>query len=145
MCPLNLSHFSTCMEVMTTHRPSHSILIVDDNAYVRKALVQLLTSECDFQICGEASNGHEAVEKAEQFQPDLIILDFSMPFMNGLEAAQEIKCLTPAIPVIMYTAFWDSFVEAQALKAGVSAFISKAQDSATLVSTARALLTRKAA
>ena len=130
---------------MRAHHPPYSILIADDNVHVRKALVQLLTSESDFQICGEAKNGQEAVEKAERLHPDLIILDFSMPFMNGLGAAQELKRLMPAVPVIMYTGFSDSFVKGQALKAGVSAFISKAQDFATLLSTARALLSQKAA
>ena len=72
-----------------------TVLIVDDNAFVRRALRKLLTRELGVNIC-EAQNGKEAINKAGELQPDLIVLDVSMPLMNGLEAARAIKGLLPA-------------------------------------------------
>jgi chemotaxis response regulator CheB len=60
---------------------------VDDNAFIRKALYEVFTREGDFDICGEAENGRDAIEKAKQLRPDLIVLDLSMPVMNGLDRA----------------------------------------------------------
>jgi two-component system chemotaxis response regulator CheY len=81
-----------------------TVLIVDDNAFVRRALRKLLTRELGVNIC-EAQNGKEAIDKARELQPDLIVLDVSMPLMNGLEAARAIKGLLPAMPIILYSAF----------------------------------------
>ena len=64
-----------------------SILLVDDNAFIRRALCEMFKCEEDFDICGEAENGRDAIENAQQSRPDLIVLDLSMPVMNGLEAA----------------------------------------------------------
>jgi len=78
-----------------------TILIVDDNAYVRQALCQVFKREADFEICGEAENGKEAIAKALKLHPDLIVLDLSMPIMNGLDAARELKQVMPTVPLIM--------------------------------------------
>jgi YesN/AraC family two-component response regulator len=64
-----------------------SILIVDDSPTVRQALCELFTREKDFDVCGEAENGQEAIERAKQLGPDLIVTDLSMPIMSGLEEA----------------------------------------------------------
>jgi len=61
-----------------------AVLIVDDNAYIRKALCDLFKQEADFEVCGEAENGKEAIEKAQELRPDLIVLDLSMPVMIGI-------------------------------------------------------------
>jgi len=82
-----------------------TILIVDDNAYIRHALCDLFKREADFEICGEAENGKEAIAKARELHPDLIVLDLSMPVMNGLDAARELKRLMPTVPLLMYSAF----------------------------------------
>ena len=78
-----------------------TILIADDNAYVRQALCQVFKREADFEICGEAENGKEAIAKALELHPDLIVLDLSMPIMNGLDAARELKQVMPTVPLIM--------------------------------------------
>jgi YesN/AraC family two-component response regulator len=57
---------------------------------------ELFTAEADFEVCGEAANGQEAIERAQEFHPDLIILDLSLPVMNGLDAAKVLKTLMPA-------------------------------------------------
>jgi DNA-binding NarL/FixJ family response regulator len=122
-----------------------SILIVDDNAFIRKALCEVFEREADFNICGEAENGRVAIEKAQQLRPDLVVLDMSMPVMNGLDAARALKRLMPRVPLIMYSAFGDRFVEQQASLLGISSVISKSEPVTTLVSAARSLLTQTAA
>ena len=122
-----------------------TILIVDDNAYVRRGLCELFKRESDFEVCGEAENGKEAIDKALTFHPDLIILDLSMPVMNGLDAARELKRLMPTVPLIMYSGFGDVFGEQQARLIGISELVSKSQPAAILVNKARRLLYQNAA
>jgi DNA-binding NarL/FixJ family response regulator len=122
-----------------------AVLIVDDNAYVREAICEFFKRESDFEICGEAENGKEAITKALELCPDLILLDLSMPVMNGLDAARELKRLMPTVPLIMYSSFGDCFVEQQARLVGVSALVSKSQPVDVLISKARSLLYQNAA
>src|ERR1700678_787139 len=82
-----------------------TILIADDNPHIRKALCELFQAEKDYDLCAEAENGKQAIELAQQCHPDLIILDLSMPVMNGLEAARELKKLLPTIPIILFTQY----------------------------------------
>ena|SRR5579862_279115 len=79
---------------------SHTILIADDNQLVRQALCEFFDREDDFDVCGEAGDGREAVAKAEELHPDLILLDLSMPLMNGLEATRILKGLMPRSAVL---------------------------------------------
>jgi DNA-binding NarL/FixJ family response regulator len=122
-----------------------TILIVDDNAYIRRALCQLFIGETDFEVCGEAENGKEGITRALELRPDLIVLDLSMPVMNGLEAARELKRLMATVPLIMYSEFVGAFAEQEARLRGISELVSKSQPASTLVSTARSLLYRNAA
>ena len=121
------------------------MLIVDDNSVIRQALCELFTREGDFDVCGEAENGKEAVEKAQQLLPDLIVTDLSMPIMNGIEETRALKKLMPTMPIIVYTAHDDLFVEKEAAAAGVSAVVSKSQAAGILIATARSLLDQIAA
>jgi DNA-binding NarL/FixJ family response regulator len=122
-----------------------TILIVDDNAHIRLALCELFKRESDFEVCGEAENGKEAIAKALELHPDLIVLDLSMPVMNGLDAARELKRLMPTVPLIMYSEFGDVFGEQQARLVGISELVSKSQPAAILVNKARSLLYQNAA
>ena len=122
-----------------------TILIVDDNAHIRQAICEQFQRESDFEVCGEAANGKEAIAKALELHPDLIVLDLSMPVMNGLDAARELKRLMATVPLIMYSAFGDTFMEQQARLIGISELVSKSQPAAILVSKARSLLYRTAA
>jgi DNA-binding NarL/FixJ family response regulator len=121
------------------------VLIVDDNSLIRETLCELFVREGDFDVCGQAENGQEAVEKAQWLHPDLIVTDLSMPVMNGLEETRVLKKLMPAIQVIVFTAYTDSSVEREAIAAGVSAVLSKSQAVAVLIATARNLLDQIAA
>ena len=87
--------------------PVRSVLVVDDNPLVRRMLCELFTREGDFDVCGEAENGREAIEKAHLLRPNLIVTDLSMPVMNGLEETRVLKKLMPAVPVIIFTAHSD--------------------------------------
>jgi DNA-binding NarL/FixJ family response regulator len=125
--------------------PGRSVLLVDDNAVVRKALCELFTREGDFEICGEAENGREAIEQARLLQPALIVTDLSMPLMDGLEETRILKKLMPAVPVIIYTAHSDPSVDRKALAAGASAIICKSDAAVVLIAKARELLDEIAA
>jgi DNA-binding NarL/FixJ family response regulator len=105
--------------------PVRSVLVVDDNPLVRRMLCEFFTREGDFDVCGEAENGREAIEKAQLLSPNLIVTDLSMPVMNGLEETRVMKKLMPAVPVIIFTAHSDPFVEKEARAAGASAVVSK--------------------
>ena len=115
------------------------ILIVDDSAAIRRILRDALERECGFEVCGEAVNGQDALEQARQLNPHLIVLDLSMPVMNGLEAAREFKRISPTIPLVMFTSFETPNLKAEALRAGCSALVSKS-DVPLLVSSIHQLL-----
>jgi DNA-binding NarL/FixJ family response regulator len=122
-----------------------SVLIVDDNAFIRHALCDLFKHEADFDVCGEAANGKEAIETAQELHPDLIVLDLSMPVMNGIDAARILKRLMPTVPLIMYSAFGDKLVEHQARLIGISEVVSKSEHKSVLIQKARGLFYSAAA
>ena len=122
-----------------------TVLVVDDNPAVRGLICQLFARESDFQVCAEAENGSEALLKAQQFEPDLVVTDLSMPQMNGLEEIRALNKLRLTTPVILYSAHMDSFVEKEAFAAGASAVVPKINVVAVLIPTARTLLERLAA
>ena len=101
------------------------VLIVDDHAAVRRAIVQMLASQPEFEVCGEAENGRIAIDKAQRLKPDLIILDLSMPVMNGLEAARVLRTVLPAVPILMYTSFATANLAKESFAAGVSRVATK--------------------
>ena len=101
------------------------ILIADDSPIIRKTLRETLEREHAWQVCGEATDGREAIEKAQQLKPDLVVLDLSMPVMNGLDAARELKRLLPSLPLVMFTNFTSPELSKEVLSAGVSAVVSK--------------------
>ena len=111
---------------------AHTILIADDNLFIRDALCKFFEQD-DFSVCGEAENGKEAVDKAQELHPDLILLDLSMPVMNGLEATRILKRMMPKVPVIMYSADADSSTEKAARSAGVCALVLKSENISVLL------------
>ena len=117
-----------------------SVLIVEDHALTRHALCSLFTSEEDFEVCGDAENGQEAVEMAQVLHPDLIVLDLSMPVMNGIDAACELKRLMPMVPIIVFSEYSAVFSEREARATGVAALVSKAEHLSVLLDKARAAL-----
>src|SRR5580704_16157316 len=119
---------------------SYTILIADDSPFIREALCNFFRPEQDFDVCGEAENRKEAVEKAKELHPDLILLDLSMPVMNGLDATRILKRMMPEVPVIMFSGYSDSLTEKEARSAGVLALVSKSEHISVLLGKVRCAL-----
>jgi DNA-binding NarL/FixJ family response regulator len=122
-----------------------TVLIADDNLFIRTALYEFFQREPDFTVCGVAQDGREALEQAEQLHPDVIVLDMSMPLMNGFEVARMLKRIMPEVPLIMYSATNDGVAEQTAKSVGIAEMISKSQRVSVLINAARSLVHRKAA
>src|SRR5579871_552716 len=135
--------------VPTAHRRERmtvwSVLIVDDSPTIRKVICELFTREGDFEVCGEAENGRQAIDKAMDLKPALIVTDLSMPVMNGLFATRILRKLMPEVPIILYSAHIDPYVEKEALAAGASAVLPKSDAVALLIERSRRLLLDHAA
>jgi two-component system chemotaxis response regulator CheB len=108
-----------------------SILIVDDNAQVRATLRKLLESKHNLKVCGEATDGIDAIEKNLSLKPDLVVLDLSMPRMNGLEAARILKS-TSHVRIILFTNYANEINAKESEAAGVDAVCSKGGNIAEL-------------
>lgn len=115
------------------------ILVADDNPTMRDALCELFKPEDGLELSEQAVNGQDAINKAKVCQPDLIILDFSMPVMNGLEAAGILRTIMPSVPIILFTVHSYDLVSRAADRAGVDAVVSKSE-LAHLVEQTRTLL-----
>jgi len=118
---------------------SKRILVADDNDYLRKALCRLFADHEYLEICAEAVNGQDAVDKAIALQPDLIILDLAMPVMNGLEAAKILTGIMPQVPKILFTLHAQALLQSDIDAAGIRAVVAKS-DLADLVGHSEALV-----
>jgi DNA-binding NarL/FixJ family response regulator len=101
------------------------ILIADDRELMRIALKTLFVLRPNWEICGEAEDGREAIAKATELQPDVIVLDYKMPVADGLQAANEICKNLPATPIVMYTLYKSAQLESAARLAGVRRVVAK--------------------
>jgi DNA-binding NarL/FixJ family response regulator len=118
------------------------ILIADDYLPMRSHLKKILETHSNrWKVCAEAANGAEAVQKAIACKPDLIILDFQMPVMNGLSASVRISKALPQVPMLLCTVHESNYLDWEARKAGVRGVISKS-DPEALLSAVSALLAR---
>jgi len=111
------------------------ILIADDHELVRQGLRALLSSRPAWEVCGEAADGFEAVEKAAQLRPDIVLLDVSMPRMNGLEAAPAIRRESPVSQIVIVSQHDPAEMLPSALKVGARGFVSKSDIGSNLLST----------
>ncbi len=109
------------------------VLIVDDHSLFRDGIGSLLQA-AGFEVVGGASNGQEAIEAAGALRPDLILMDVSMPEMNGIEAARHIKAQLPEVKIVMLTVSDDDRVLIDAVKAGASGYLLKSLDSTEFLS-----------
>lgn len=103
------------------------LLIVDDHEIFRKGLRSLVESSSDLEICGEAANGVEAVEAARKLTPDVIVMDISMPYMNGLDATKQIRKEVPRSRVLVLSQHDSSHMLTAAIEAGASGYVTKSQ------------------
>jgi CheY-like chemotaxis protein len=102
------------------------VLLVDDTDHVREMLSQMLSLD-GFEVAGMAAGGAEAVELAETCAPDIVIMDYKMPGMDGITATRAIRERAPQLPVILYTAYVDADVERRAQEAGATMCIAKVE------------------
>jgi len=105
----------------------YSILIVDDSELIRRLLRFVIEHNTEWQICGEAENGKIAVEMVGELHPDMVILDFQMPVMNGLEAARRIALLAPKTAMVMFTMHNSEQLRNEAQSVGIKDVVSKSE------------------
>jgi DNA-binding NarL/FixJ family response regulator len=115
------------------------IFVADDHEVVRRGICALLTSHQGWEICGEAADGREAVEKVAQLQPDIVILDIGMPALNGLEAARQILHNNPHQKIAILSIADSEQVIQEALRAGAKAYILKSDGAKDLIVAVEAL------
>jgi DNA-binding NarL/FixJ family response regulator len=119
------------------------ILIADDHQVVRTGLRALLESKSGWQVCAEAANGREAVEKAGQLKPDVAVLDIGMPLLNGVEATRQIRKLSPHTEVLILTMHDSEVLVQEVLEAGATGYIVKDDADRNLVAAVDALRRHK--
>jgi DNA-binding NarL/FixJ family response regulator len=115
------------------------ILVVDDHDIIRRGLKQLLTSRQDWEVCGEAKTGREAVTLAEQLQPEVVVMDVSMPELNGLDATREIHKRFPKMGILILTLHCSDQLVRDIVATGARAFVLKSDAACDLVTGVEAL------
>jgi len=115
-----------------------TVLFVDDDGAFRKQLRTLFDHGSGFEACVEARKGVEALRKTKRLLPSLVVLNFSLPDMSGLELAQKLKAITPELPIFMLATDYSVKAEKKALSCGITVVFSKLDDLTTLVANARA-------
>ncbi len=119
------------------------ILLADDHEVVRQGLRRLLEAQPGWEICGEAAGGREAVDLAKRLKPDVVVLDFSMPGLNGTEAARQILKELPKTEVLILTMHSSEPLMRGALEAGARGYVLKSDASRDLVSGVHAVIAHK--
>ena len=119
------------------------ILLADDNQVILQLLRRLIESHAGWQVCGEAATGQEALAKAIELKPDLLVLDFAMPGLNGLQVAEQISRACPNLPIILHTIHDFPEMIAEAKRVGIREVVSKGDTAARLLDTMESLLPEK--
>jgi DNA-binding NarL/FixJ family response regulator len=109
------------------------ILVADDHSVVRRMVRSTLQQQKHFELCGEAENGAEAVEEAKKIKPDVVVLNVTMPILNGFEAAREIRKHVPESAIIILSTHADKYFIEEARKIGVRVYVSKSKIGDSLV------------
>jgi DNA-binding NarL/FixJ family response regulator len=119
---------------------SKRILIVDDSDTVRKVIRLFLETHTGLEVCGEAGDGVDGIEKAKQLRPDLVLLDLAMPRMNGAEAASVMKGQRPDVPIVLFTIHGEMMGRSMTSAVGVNAVLSKSDGLGKLAECIQGLL-----
>ena len=118
------------------------ILIADDHEIIRQGLRSLLSLRADWNICGEAADGFDTIAKARQLKPDVILLDISMPHLNGLAVARFIHRELPKSEIVVVSQHDPSQMRSRAMAAGASAYLVKSHVARNLISAIEAVISR---
>jgi DNA-binding NarL/FixJ family response regulator len=118
---------------------SHRVLLADDHAIVRNGIKHILVQE-GFAVVAEAANGRDAVQMTKEFHPDVAVLDFSMPLLNGIDAARQIRDVSPRTKTLLLTMYKDESYVLRALRAGINGYVLKTQAAADLVEAIRSIV-----
>jgi DNA-binding NarL/FixJ family response regulator len=118
-------------------------LLVDDHESVRMGVTAILSSRANIEVCGEAANGEEAVEKARELKPDFIIMDVNMPVLDGIHSAKEIRAFLPDVPILFFSMHDGVYLVHEAKMAGGQGFVNKSDARATLLDAVDALLKKQ--
>ena len=119
--------------------PKIRVLIADDHTMVRQGIKIMLQAQQDMDVVGEAANGREAVQKAEETDPDVVILDLSMPIMNGLEAAKAIAKMNPRIGILVLTMHLNEEYAFQVLSSGAKGYMIKESSAEEMIKAVRSV------
>ena len=119
------------------------ILIADDHEVVREGARALIESQSDWEVCGIATNGREAIERAQELTPDVIVLDMTMPELNGLDAIRQIKRAVPTAEIVIFSAHRSEEIVQQVFDAGAKSYIRKADAGRYLLEAIRSLANHK--
>ena len=120
-----------------------NILVADDHDIIRRGLRQLLTARQGWEVCGEAKTGREAVAMAEEMKPDMVLLDVSMPDLNGLEAARRIHKALPKTGILVLTMHFSDQLVREVVESGARGYILKSDADKELVSAVEAISNRR--
>src|ERR1700751_5865017 len=101
------------------------ILVADDNEWVRRGVLKILAPLSHWEVCGEAEDGAETIERAAELAPDLILLDVSMPGLNGLDVARLLREKVPATKILIMSQHDPALLTSRAIEAGAHAFVDK--------------------
>jgi two-component system response regulator NreC len=109
------------------------ILVADDHPVIRKSVRQILVSHPRFEVCGEAHDGAAAIDEAHRLKPDVIVMNITMPVLNGIDAAREIKASLPELAIVILSTHADKQFIEQAKKSGARAYVAKTKAAEALV------------
>jgi DNA-binding NarL/FixJ family response regulator len=119
------------------------ILIADDNSFIRKQIRIILESDLEVEVCAEAADGLEAVQKAQECHPDVAVMDFQMPEMDGLQATRELKMRIPTLPILIFALDASPELERASKQAGADAMLPKSEGGTRLVGVVQSLVRRQ--
>ena len=109
------------------------ILVADDHPVIRKSVRQILDSHPRFEVCGEAQDGAAAIDEAHRLKPDVVVMNITMPVLNGIDAAREIKASLPELAIVILSTHADKHFIEQAKKSGARAYVAKTKAAEALV------------
>ncbi|MDX1419886.1 MAG: response regulator transcription factor [Rubricoccaceae bacterium] len=119
---------------------AHRIFLVEDHPVMQEGYARLLNREADFELCGQAESGTDALQAIPAADPDLAIVDLSIPGMNGLDLLKQLRVITPELPCLVVTAHSEALYAERALRAGARGFLNKDAPPSEVVTAVRTVL-----